>query len=190
VGNVPEVLNRLHKEHADLTRLLDLLDRQLALFTAGESADYDTIGAILQYCTEYPDAVHHPKEDLVYGILRGRDPALAAEVGDLEEEHRGLAELTRSLSELIERALAEEPVDREQVRGLTRDFLHRYRHHIKREELHVFPAARRVLTEKDWAEVDGRLDDRDDPLFGEVVADYFQALRDDIDRLASLAQGD
>lgn len=187
---MPEVLDRLHKEHADLTRLLDLLDRQLALFTAGKPADYDTISAILQYCQEYPAAVHHPKEDLVYGRLRGRDPALAAEVGDLEEEHRDLAEMTLSLSSLIERALAEEPVNREQVHNLTRDFIHRYRDHIAREELHVFPAARQVLSENDWIEIDGQLGDRDDPLFGEVVADYFQSLRDDIDSLAEIAQGD
>jgi hemerythrin-like domain-containing protein len=190
VGTVPEVLNRLHKEHADLARLLDILDRQLALFTAGKPADYDTIGAILQYCMEYPDAVHHPKEDLVYGRLRGRDPALAAEVGDLEEDHRGLAEMTRTLADLIERALAEEPVDRDQVRSLTGDFIRRYRHHIAREELHVFPAAKRILSEDDWIEIDGQLGDREDPLFGEVVADYFQSLRDDIDQLAAIAQGD
>ncbi len=186
---MPEVLNRLHKEHADLSRLLDLLDRQLGLFAAGEAADYDTIGAMLQYCMEYPDAVHHPKEDLVYGLLRGRDPVLAAEVGDLEEEHRSLAEMTLSLSALIELARAEEPVNREQVHNLTRDFIQRYRHHIAREELHVFPAARQVLSQDDWAEIDAKLGDRDDPLFGEVVADYFQALRDDIDRLAALAPG-
>jgi hemerythrin-like domain-containing protein len=190
VGTVPEVLNRLHKEHADLTRLLDLLDQQLALFAAGKPADYDMIGAILQYCLEYPDAVHHPKEDLIYGVLRSRDPVLAAEVGDLEEEHRDLAELTRSLAELIERALAEEPVGRDQVRDLTRDFIRRYRHHIAREELHVFPAARQVLSDPDWAEIDGKLGDKDDPLFGEVVADYFHALRDDIDSLAALVKGD
>ena len=187
---MPEVLNRLHREHADFSRLLDLLDRQLALFTAGAAADYDTIGAILRYCLEYPDAVHHPKEDLIYDILRNRDPVLAAEVGDLEEDHRSLAEATRELAELIERALAEEPVDRDHVQKLTHDFIHRYRHHIAREESHMFPAARRVLSDRDWAEIDGQLDGEDDPLFGDAVADYFRALRDDIDNLAALAQGD
>ena len=186
---VPEVLNRLHKEHADFTRLLDLLDRQLALFTAGQPADYDTIGAILQYCLEYPDAVHHPKEDLVYSLLRDRNPTLAAEVGDLEEDHRGLAEMTRSLSGLIERALAEESVDREQVHNLTRDFISRYRRHIEREEQHVFPAARQALSEQDWADVDGQLGDRNDPLFGDAIAEHFQTLRDDIDSLVALAHG-
>lgn len=184
---MPEVLNRLHKEHADLTRLLDLLDQQLSLFTAGESADYDTIGAILRYCLEYPDAVHHPKEDLIYELLRDRDPALAAHVGDLEEEHRKLAEMTRSLASLIEQALAEEPVDREQVHDLTREFIHRYRQHIAREEGQIFPAAREVLSEEDWVSVDRKLGGKDDPLFGNVVADYYKTLRDDIERLASLA---
>jgi len=188
-GAVPEVLNRLHNEHADFARLLNLLDRQLALFADG-SADYDMIGAILQYCMEYPDAVHHPKEDMIYGTLRSRDPALAAEIGDLEEDHRDLAEATRELSALIGRALAEEPVERGQVHDLTRDFIHRYRQHIAREELHVFPAARQILSDKDWAEIDGRLEGKGDPLFGKVVSDYFQALRTDIDDLAALVEGD
>lgn len=187
---MPEVLTRLHKEHADFARLLDLLDRQRALFAAG-SADYDTIGAILQYCLEYPDAVHHPKEDLIYGALRSRDPDLAAEVGDLEEEHRDLALAARELAALIERALAEVLVDRTHVHDLTRDFIRRYRHHIEREELHVFPAARQVLSDQDWADIDGRMEGSSgDPLFGEVVTDYFRALRDDIDNLAELAGGD
>jgi hemerythrin-like domain-containing protein len=190
VDSVPELLNRLHKEHADFTRLLDLLDRQLALFSAGQPADYDTIGAILQYCQEYPDAVHHPKEDLVYGRLRDRNPALAAEVGDLEEDHRKLAEMTLSLSALIKRALAEETVNREQVNNLTRDFISRYRRHIEREEQSVFPAALDVLSDQDWSDIDSHLDDRDDPLFGEVAADYFKTLRDDIDSLVGLTQGD
>lgn len=186
---MPEILDRLHREHADFARLLDLLERQLALFDRGD-ADYDTIGAILQYCIEYPDAVHHPEEDMIYAMLRDIDPALAAEVGDLEDEHRSLAERTRVLVRLVERILSEEPVDREEVHELTRDFILRYRHHIAREELHVFPAARQVLSDKDWVAIDSRLDGPDDPLFGEVVADYFRALRDDIDNLAMLADGE
>jgi hemerythrin-like domain-containing protein len=189
VRELPEILDRLHREHADFARLLDLLDRQLALFDRGD-ADYDTIGAILQYCLEYPDAVHHPKEDLIYAVLRDIDPALAAEVGDLEEDHRSLADMTRELAALIERALSEELVDRVEVHGLTRDFILRYRHHIAREELHVFPAARQALSDDDWATLDGKLGTPDDPLFGEVVTDYFKALRDDIDRLAELADGE
>lgn len=187
---MPEVLARLHKEHADFARLLDLLDRQQALFADGV-ADYDMIGAILQYVMEYPDAVHHPKEDLIYNVLRSRDPGLAAEVGNLEEDHRELAELTRSLAELIDRAVAEVPVDRATVRDLTREFIRRYRHHISREELHVFPTALQVLSDRDWAEIDaGLVGDMGDPLFGEVVTDHFRALRDDIDSLAELAGGE
>lgn len=185
---MPEVLRRLHKEHADLSRLLDALDRQLTLFSGGERADYDMIGAMLRYCQEYPDAVHHPKENLIYRVLKKRDPALAAEVGDLEEDHLALAEKTRKLAELIARALAEQPVQRSHVLELTTDFLARYRRHISREESHVFPAARRVLSDDDWAEIDRGLKDELDPLFGEVVADYFRGLREDIDRLTASAE--
>lgn len=187
---VPEVLTRLHKEHADFARLLTLLERQLALFTAADATDYDTIGAILRYCLEYPDAIHHPKEDLIYGVLQGRDPALAAEIGDLEADHCSLAETTRDLAQLIARARADEPVDRNHVQGLAGDFVRRYRNHIAREEQHVFPAARRVLSDRDWREIDIKLANVDDPLFGEAVANYFSVLRKDIDNLAAVAQGD
>lgn len=178
---MPEVLDRLHKEHADLSRLLDALERQLDMFSAGQPVDYDIMGSILRYCLEYPDAVHHPKEDLIYGLVRVRDPGLAAAVGDLEEDHRRLASATRELAELIDRAHADVPVNRNHVHRLSRDFVSRYRTHIRREETQMFPAARRVLTDEDWAEVDRQLQGKADPLFGGAVARYFRRLRDDID---------
>jgi hemerythrin-like domain-containing protein len=182
---VPEVLDRLHSEHADLSRLLDALELQLQLFSSGERVDYDMIGAMLRYCQEYPDAVHHPTEDLIYRAMKKRDPALARDVADLEDEHRVLAEKTRELADKIARAVAEQPVERSKVHELTNDFLARYRRHISREEAHMFPAAWRVLTEDDWAEIDRGLKDIVDPLFGEVVSDRFQNLREDIDRLVA-----
>lgn len=187
---MPEVLNRLHREHEDLSRLLDLLERELARFTSGDAADYETISTILRYCLEYPDAVHHPKEDLIYGVLRMRDLDLAAAVGDLEEDHRRLAVETRELAALIDQALAEEPVDRLQVHRQASDFIRRYRNHIAREESQMFPAARRTLSQEDWAKIDARLQGITDPLFGGVVADYYQRLRDDVDNLATSADGD
>lgn len=187
---MPQILTRLRQEHADFARLLDLLDRQLALFATAGAVDYDMIGAILRYCLEYPDAVHHPGEDMIYDALRRRDPALATEVGDLEADHRGLTDMTRELAELIERALADQPVDRDHVRELTGDFIGRYRRHMLREEQQIFPAARRILTDADWAEIDDHLEATSDPLFGRSVPDYFRALRDDIDHLATLSQED
>lgn len=183
-----EVLRQLHKEHADFSKLLDLLDRQLAVFAAGERPDYDLIGAVVDYCLNYPDAVHHPKEDLVYRILKSRDAAMAQTVGDLEEEHRQIAARTRELAEALRQVLAEELVDRQTVIDLTGGFVQGYRRHIAREEEQVFPAAEEVLSQEDWVGIDSRLAHRDDPLFSDSVVDRFRVLRADIDGLELIAR--
>lgn len=185
---MPEVLQQLRREHADFSRLLDLLDRQLAVFASGERPDYDIMGAVIDYCLDYPDAMHHPKEDLIYRILKSRDAELARIVGDLEEDHRRLGAVTRELAEALRQVLTEELVDRHEVHDLTEGFLRSYRRHIALEEDKVFPAAERTLSQDDWDEIDARLNRRDDPLFGDAVVDRFRALRDNIDGLATIAQ--
>ena len=185
---MPEALRQLSKEHADLSKLLDLLDRELAVFATGERPDYDLVDAVIAYCLDYPDAVHHPKEDLIYGILKSRDAELARLVGDLEAEHRQIGAMTRELAEAMRQVLAEELVDRQSVHDLTQKFVHAYRHHIALEEGRVFPAAEKVLSQQDWAEIDARLEHRDDPLFGDAVIDRFRALRANIDGLAVIAR--
>ncbi len=183
-----EALRQLNKEHADFSKLLDLLDRQLAVFAAGERPDYDLIGMVIEYCLDYPDAVHHPKEDLIYRILKERDAELAQLVGDLEDEHRKIGAMTRELAEAMRRVLAEELVDRQAVHNLTRRFVRKYRHHIALEEGRVFPVAAQVLSADDWAEIDGRLQHSDDPLFGDAVVERFRALRAKIEGFAESAR--
>ncbi len=183
-----EALQQLNSEHEDLSKLLDLLDREVALLAAGERPDYDLIAAVIDYCLEYPDAVHHPKEDLIYGILKSRNAELARVVGDLEEEHRRIGAMTRDVAEAVRQVLAEELVDRKSVHILTRNFVNAYRHHISLEEGHVFPAAKKVLSKDDWAAIDARLEHREDPLFGDAVADRFRTLRDNIDGLAAVTR--
>lgn len=183
-----EALRQLNREHADFSKLLDLLDRELAVFAAGERPDYDLIGAVIDYCLDYPDAVHHPKEDLIYRVLKARDPEVARLVGDLEEEHRKIAGMTRELAEAMHRVLAEELVDRQWVQTLATNFVRLYRQHIVFEEERMFPAAAEALSQDDWADIDARLEHRDDPLFGDVVRDRFNALRANIEGLAAIAR--
>ena len=184
---MPRILRQLREEHADIARLMDILDRQLSLFAAGGRPDYDLVRRIIAYCLDYPAEVHHPKEDMVYRILAERDAELANAVGDLQLDHVRLAEKTRALAEAVREVLTEELVDRAWVYDLTDDFVHAYRRHIRREEQQVFPAAEAVLTAADWASLETRIGRRDDPLFGKAVARHYRGLRDEIEALERLA---
>ena len=65
-----EVVRQLRQEHTSMARLLDVLERQIAVFRQGGDPDYDLIEAVVEYCLTYPDQCHHPKEDLVFRCWR------------------------------------------------------------------------------------------------------------------------
>ena len=67
-----KILATLRDEHANMGRLLDVLDDQIAVFGRGETPDYEAIRSILAYMIDYSDRYHHPKEDLIYHRLRER----------------------------------------------------------------------------------------------------------------------
>ena len=160
--------------------LLDVLERQIAVFREGEYPDYEIIEAVVDYCLTYPDLCHHPKEDLVYQALRETDPEAAESIGDLLADHRELATLTRRFADAVQQVLQESRMPRESFANLATGFIDAYRRHMEMEETLFFPAALRSIGETDWAEIDARVSDRDDPLFGVMVEQRFQALRDDI----------
>jgi hemerythrin-like domain-containing protein len=173
-------LDAIHEEHANMAKMLDALERQLAVFDAGETPDYDIVRGVVEYCTGYPELYHHPKEDLVFERLKARDPAAAAEVGDLPGEHGELTVQSRRLQEAVAAVLSDLEVPRGPFDETLREFLDAYRRHMEMEERAFLPAARRALSADDLAELQDRLDHPDDPLFGAPGEERFAALRQDI----------
>ncbi len=143
---------------------------------------------MIDYFLDYPDAVHHPREDLIYRVLKQRDAELAKAIGDLERDHELLGATTRELSEILREILAEELIDRARVQKKVEEFVRSYRRHMGFEEQQIFAAAEQTLSKEDWAEIDASVSDRDDPLFGHTVAEHFRSLREDIDALASIVE--
>jgi len=158
------------------------------VFAAGERPDYDLVRKVIDYFLDYPEAVHHPKEDLIYRRLAACDATLAEAIGNLEREHEALAAKTSDLAGILHEILAEELIDRARVRGMTEDFVRAYRRHMRLEEEQIFPAAKECLCAEDWAAIDAHANDRSDPLFGTRVAEHYRSLRDDIDSLASIVE--
>ncbi len=134
----------------------------------------------MDYCLDYPDRYHHPKEDLVLEHLKAADPVAAAAVGDRAAEHRDLAALTRRFADAIDAIPQDIQVPRGPFEDAARRFLEAYREHMNNEERAFLPAARRALGAADWAEIDGRLSRPEDPLFGAPTEERFAALRRDI----------
>ena len=175
-----DVVNSLLQDHANMARLLDAIEQELAAFDRGERPDYDIIQGALEYCLNYPDLYHHPKEDLVWDRLQERDAATAAALGDLRSEHKTLAELTRRFAAAVHAVLHDLEVPRGSFDHAAREFLGRYRHHMAVEEERFFPAAVGKLTADDWAEIETEMTERNDPRFDAQSGERFTALREKI----------
>src|SRR6516162_9249964 len=69
-GSKPMIIEFLCQEHRNIEKLLRVLERELSVFGRGERPDYEVIRSVVAYFEVYPDAYHHPQEDLVFQKLK------------------------------------------------------------------------------------------------------------------------
>src|SRR5215468_8057597 len=83
-----DIIKILCQEHRNIESLLRVLEGELNVFDRGERPDYEVVLGVIDYFKDYPDCCHHPKEDMIVGKLKARDPVAAATVGELEAQHQ------------------------------------------------------------------------------------------------------
>jgi len=175
-----EIIQVLRREHGNITKLLKVLERQMIVFDQAGKPDYDIIDGVIDYLLSYPDLYHHPKEELLLAKLRERDPDGAEAAGDLKHEHEEIAARTRELAAGVRAALEQADTSNRSVVQRTQDFIELQKRHLEQEERVFFPEALKALTSEDWAELEARMTDEDDPLFGENVGERYKALHRNI----------
>ena len=183
------IIDLLRQEHRNIEKLLRVLEQELSVFDRGDRPDYEVIWAVIAYFQVYPDVCHHPQEDAVFTKLRGRDPAVAGKIGDLEAEHRRGGERLRHVAQAIENMLMDREVLPHTVDDIIRDFIMHERRHMAMEERDFFPAAFEALQPEDWAEI-ASATSAGDPLFNETVDARFEAVRRHILQLEEEAEAE
>jgi hemerythrin-like domain-containing protein len=169
-----------HAEHVDFARLLDLLEQQVAAFHEAKDPNYELMLDVVSYLREFPDRIHHPREDAAFARLLVHDPALRLPINRLLQEHRviGVAgeELLILLNEVIDGGL----IARSSVEAAAATYLAYYRHHLATEENDILPRAAKLLTPQDWAVVAAAVPAGADPLFGDAADERYRELRERI----------
>ncbi len=171
-----QVIAALERDHANIAKLLDILESEILAIEVGKTPDYPLMRDIMRYMAQYADRFHHPKEDLIFAQLLKRDPRVRADIEDLIEEHV----VIRLVGQEFVRLLHESGVDsvdvREQLGTSGSAYIHALREHMLKEERKLFPLAREALTDTDWQFIDEAVKAIDDPLFDEMTADDYQRL--------------
>jgi hemerythrin-like domain-containing protein len=175
--SMTRIIEILLEEHRNIKKLLHVLEQELDVFDHSDQPDYEILQAIIEYFQDYPEIHHHPKEDMVFGKLKARDPAVAKRVGDVEEEHQVETKRLQQFARAVDDVLAGREFLRQTFHDVVHDFIEHQRKHMDKEELMLFPAAVKALQPEDWADIDTRLNDRKDPLFNGTTQEKFTALQ-------------
>jgi hemerythrin-like domain-containing protein len=177
-----DILDDLREDHRNMTVLLDLLGRETDRIRDGEAPDYELVHDIMRYMTVYSDAVHHPKENVLYAAMRREDPDLARGLQRVGPEHEELAGLGEALRNDVEAIVSGAPVTRDKLLADATDYVRHLREHMAWEEKDLFQRADELVKLEGTLFVDISHLERLDPVFGpereHSFANLLQAIRD------------
>jgi hemerythrin-like domain-containing protein len=178
---VSDIIQQLHTDHINVSKLLDLLEREIEALHNEETPDCALMLDVMHYMVNYPDLLHHPTEDVVFEKLKECDPDAATEVDHLTAEHQVLADKGTQFLEFL-RYIENETVmvSREAVEAQGEDYIALLRKHMSKEEGRIFPLARKLLAEKDWRAISAAVKKQEDPVFGKTVAEEYRTLYDSL----------
>lgn len=171
-----QVLDELREDHRNIRLLLNLLESESESITVDDEPDFELLHDIMQYMTVYSDAVHHPKEDIVYALIREHDTELATGLEKVEPEHLEVAELGTTLRNDIEAIISGTAVTRDKLHADLQGYVTLLRRHIRWEEEELFPQADTLAGADSTAGISVALFPDEDPLFGATTAASFTNL--------------
>lgn len=174
----------IQSEHFEIGLVLTCLDRLVAAMKQGIwEPDFDLLFLVQHYIEAFPTTFHHPKEEeYLFAALRRCDPASAALIDQLCDEHaEGLAlidEMRAALGAFRRRTGA-----RDWYFGAATSFIEAERAHIRCEENTILPLALAVLQPRDWLQINTAFAENVSPLLGPERKAQFDALFGQILRL-------
>ena len=174
------LLEKLHRDHINLARLLDLMTAELDALAAGHESDFDLKIEMVDYIEHYAEQSHHPTEDQINRVAfrkKSMKPH-AALYERINREHSDLLGLANRFRTTLEGAMQGEVLLRDEVETQGREFVALQRQHIDLEEQEIFPLIDEVLTERDWKKLEEEINHGDDPVFQRQDYNRFRSLID------------
>ena len=180
-----DAITIMKSEHRSISAVLQGL-KELARMAqdARVRPRFEVLRSMLRYIDEYPEKLHHPKEDEhLFARLVARAPETRPLVEALQAEHVEGARLIREL----ERALVflEEgwPAGAREFLAAVDAYADFHWKHMRKEENELLPLAQRHLAAGDWKAIDAAFAANADPI-AEVQERNFDKL---FSRIANLA---
>lgn len=171
-------IRAIQDEHDQLSAVIHGMQYFVRAINNGEQApDPRVFRAMLLYISEYPEKIHHPKEDqYLFARLRERTNQVDQTLDELESQHMQGELQLRALEHALTHYELEGAVAFRSFFDLVESYAKFYFNHMGLEEDVVVPAAIKFLTPDDWAVINAQFAANQDPLAGGEYKESFDKL--------------
>jgi len=171
------LMKELREDHRNMSIVLELLDDVVEYASSGKDPDFELLDEIMRYMTVYPDAVHHPKEDIMYAQLRDQRPDLAeGGLDSVVDDHQEIAALGSALRDDIEAINAGAAVRRQKLIEDVSGYVNRLRSHMAWEERDLFKRIDTMLDDEPQEFDVAKFEHIKDPVFELEIEAGFRRL--------------
>ena len=163
-----KAIDIIHAEHRALGAIVQAFRFVLDGIREGRRApDFALLDALIEYITEVPDRLHHPKEDEVLFVkILEVLPAAAPLIDKLKQDHVHGAQSTQALREALYSYQKQGSGGFAAFEAQALTYIDATWKHIGLEEGELLPLARRELAPEDWAGIDAAFEANKDPWSG------------------------
>jgi len=168
----------IHDEHGNLASIIRGMQYFVRTIDQGGPApDLKMFRAMLYYIDQFPDRIHHPKEDrFLFERLRSRTDTVNDTLDELSHQHQKGAAMVRRLGQALARFEFEGATAFPAFRALVSEYAGFYFSHMRLEEEVILPAAMRYLEPEDWQELESVFASNREPLTGVEIKGNFDKL--------------
>lgn len=167
-------ITTLKDEHRSIAAVLHAL-KELARLALDPNVkpDFRAFRAMLRYIDEYPERLHHPKEDkYLFARLLARAPETQPLIKQLTDQHEEGARLIRELARGLLALEDRWPVGAAEFCNAVDQYARFQWDHMRVEEQDLLPLAERRLKPEDWAWIDDAFAGNVDPIADLREADF------------------
>ncbi|NML17859.1 universal stress protein [Azohydromonas caseinilytica] len=164
-------------EHRSMAVVVKGMLALVAEARQGGRLDVVTLRPMLQYLRDFPERLHHPKEERhLHARLLQRHPGAQTLLEELERQHEAEYEAVRRMTRLVDRCAAGAPEALPALQDTVQTFATALWAHMTQEEGPLLALARQHLLEPDWQEIADAFAANDDPGLGRYEAEDLKKL--------------
>ncbi|CAN5339757.1 hypothetical protein BH10PSE16_BH10PSE16_11890 [soil metagenome] len=178
LSNAEQAIGLIRDEHRSLAVVINgMRDITRLARESGSAPDIASLQRMLQYLHDFPEKLHHPKEEQhIHARLLQRHPESRGVIDELEAQHQteyaaigridqAIADCAEHRTDALERLSAELDAYAEATWA-----------HMGLEERTLLPMARQHLLVDDWQGIAQAFERNNDPRFGDLSGDAFRRL--------------